>query len=87
LDTYESTPSATWNNYFIQVGSTKYYKSQTCSKGYYCPEDSFYQIPCPAGTINDLTGQTSIAACLNIADAGQHPGYYADKPGSYWEIV
>jgi hypothetical protein len=27
LLTYESTASASWNNYFIQVGSAKYYKS------------------------------------------------------------
>ena len=85
LATYESGVSAGFNNYVVSVSGVVIYKSETCNKGYYCPEDALYEIPCPAGTVNDFTGKTALTDCVNVAD--KYPGYYADKPGSYWDII
>ena len=39
--------------------------SGLCSKGFYCPERSYLleQVPCPAGTYNDLDGQWKESQC------------------------
>ena len=85
LTSYEAALSASFFTKVTSLSGVYTYSSGTCSKGYYCPEDALYEIPCPVGTVNDLTGQTSIAACLNVADT--YPGYYADQPGSYWDLI
>ena len=38
--------------------------SGPCPIGYYCPTSTEVPIACPPGTINDLTKQTGLAACL-----------------------
>jgi hypothetical protein len=85
LATYEATSSAGYFTKIIQLGTTQLYQSGICPQGYYCPQGAFFPVPCPPGTFNDLTGQSTSAACLVIGTV--HPGYYTDKPGMYWAII
>ena len=48
---------------------------QECSVGYYCPEASGFEIPCPPGTYNDETGM-KVASCKSCPE-----GYYCPDPG------
>ncbi|RUS80256.1 hypothetical protein EGW08_011985, partial [Elysia chlorotica] len=54
------------------------YNSSFCPEGFYCPENTTHavQYPCPAGTFNNLTHQTSIANCQQCSG-----GYYCDQDG------
>ena len=51
--------------YFCQNSGTVDYTPHVCPVGYYCPAATKYpqQFPCPAGTYNGNTTQTSQAAC------------------------
>ncbi|OAF72051.1 hypothetical protein A3Q56_00182 [Intoshia linei] len=50
---------------------------QTCPKGFYCPDGTISIIPCPVGTSNAITSQTSLTACVNCII-----GKYTDTSGS-----
>lgn len=39
---------------------------KVCSVGFYCPKNTLREIPCPVGTYNSLTTQTSSASCLSV---------------------
>ena len=56
LTAYETSPSASFYTQVTSLSGVYTYSSGTCSKGHYCPEDALYEISCPVGTINDLTG-------------------------------
>ena len=39
------------------------HKGYKCRIGHYCPEGTYEDIPCPAGTYNAVTGGSSLADC------------------------
>ncbi|XP_071497013.1 uncharacterized protein [Diadema antillarum] len=49
-----------------------------CPVGHYCPDGTEYsdQFPCPAGTYNNVTGQTNLTDCLYCP-----PGMYCEGTG------
>ncbi|XP_058655214.1 SCO-spondin isoform X4 [Onychostoma macrolepis] len=58
--------------YFCQGGSpnpaplntTGYLRNGPCPQGHFCPSGTLMPLPCPAGSIRDLTGGYSIESCL-----------------------
>ena len=59
---------------------------EPCPVGHYCPSGSTYEVPCPPGTVNDLTKSVSNAACLPCPIAHYCPlrgGYSALYGASY----
>ena len=97
--TYQVTPGSsscitcTAGNY-CELGANSL---TTCPAGYYCPSGTGYRYsyPCPIGTFNSATGQTSLANCQSCtagsycADAGLsavsgscNTGYYCSGGAS-----
>ncbi|XP_016120158.1 multiple epidermal growth factor-like domains protein 11 [Sinocyclocheilus grahami] len=58
--------------YFCQGGSpnpaplniTGYLRNGPCPQGHFCPSGTLMPLPCPAGSIRNLTGGYSIESCL-----------------------
>jgi hypothetical protein len=48
-----------------------------CPKGHYCPENSYEETPCPAGTYSKFVNAKSIEECYRC-----RVGQYQDQPGA-----
>ncbi|EDV28435.1 uncharacterized protein TRIADDRAFT_51343 [Trichoplax adhaerens] len=46
------------------IGLSSVSQATNCSIGYYCPEATLEEIPCPVGTYNPDKGGSSLASCL-----------------------
>ena len=67
---------------YCEIWSDGDYRTDACPLGHYCPSGSLFAIPCPIGTIRDTTGANLITDCADVTG-----GFFADKPGSYTDII
>lgn len=59
--------------YYCSVPGSTSFNTNICPEGFYCPLGTTFdeEFPCPAGTFNNLTQQTSLeTACANICPPG-----------------
>ena len=58
--------------YYCQGPGTTYYEGSICPPGHYCPLGTSYatQFPCPSGTYNNQTVQTSLETACELCSHG-----------------
>ena len=64
--------------YYCSGNGTVLATRKLCLEGGYCPQSSYDVTPCPAGTISNYTGMSTIATCEPCAR-----GTYCPNSGSY----